>query len=85
MKLGKFIRKRRIELNFSQRDLMFKLGLTSSQSISNVERGLVSLPIKHFKAISIVLKVPVEELVKMHTEDYSRKILKEVKRQKSAD
>ena len=59
MKLAKFIRKHRLKANISQSDLGHALGI-HGQQISNIERGAVGLPIKHFKHISRALGLTTE-------------------------
>ena len=48
-KLGPFLKKARSKMGLSQRDVADKLGYTSPQFISNVERGLCSPPLKKLK------------------------------------
>lgn len=47
---------------YSQSELSELLGYKNGQFISNVERGLCSIPLKMMKKISEVLEVPPEEL-----------------------
>lgn len=48
--------------NYSQSDLSLLLGYKNGQFISNVERGLCSVPLKMMKKISEVLGVTPDEL-----------------------
>lgn len=46
----------------SQNDLSVMLGYKNGQFISNVERGLCSIPYKNLKKLSEILNVPKEDL-----------------------
>jgi transcriptional regulator with XRE-family HTH domain len=61
--IGKFIRARRKELGLSQSDVARTLGYNTSQYISNIERGLASLPFAKLQEISTLLKVDARHLL----------------------
>jgi dihydropteroate synthase len=48
--------------HYSQADLSIMLGYKNGQFISNVERGLCSVPLKMMKEIAVALEISPEEL-----------------------
>ena len=77
--IGKLVRERREKLNYSQTELCVALGFSKNgQNISNVERGLASLPIKHIAKTSIVLQTPAHLCKEAILEDYELEIDKAV-------
>lgn len=76
--MAALIETRRLSKGLSQKDVADHLGFGSSQFISNMERGLCSLPAKHFKKISKVLGIPTDQLVKTYLADEKVRLFKEV-------
>ena len=60
--LGGFIRKMRLEKEYSQAELAANLGYTSPQFISDWERGISSPPLKKLHELSVLLEVKVDAL-----------------------
>jgi transcriptional regulator with XRE-family HTH domain len=71
--LGKFVKKRRIALDLTQRELASALGLKTSQFISNIERGLAHIPSSKVDEFAKILKVEPSELGVLVTESLKRK------------
>lgn len=67
---AKLIRDKREKVKMSQSDLSKKLKKTSSQFISNFERGFSPLPIKKLKEIARVLKIDKMILKKQLMSDF---------------
>jgi transcriptional regulator with XRE-family HTH domain len=63
--IGKFIKVRRTELGLSQNDLARSLGYNTSQYISNIERGLASIPFAKIQEMSNLLRVDYRHLLNM--------------------
>lgn len=63
--IGKFIKVRRSELGLSQNDLARSLGYNTSQYISNIERGLASIPFAKIQEMSALLKVDYRHLLNL--------------------
>lgn len=63
--IGKFIKVRRTELGLSQNDLARSLGYNTSQYISNIERGLASIPFAKIQEMSALLKVDYRHLLNL--------------------
>jgi transcriptional regulator with XRE-family HTH domain len=86
--LGSFIRKMRLEKEFSQADLAANLGYTSPQFISDWERGISSPPIKKLHEISVLLEVKVDVLfdllVTLATQQLVENLSKEFKQIKKS-
>jgi len=51
--------------NLSQAELAKKLGYTSPQFVSNIERGLSEMPTKKLKLLQKVLNIPTQKLIAM--------------------
>ena len=47
----------------TQADVAKRLGFGNAQFVSNIERGLAKLPVKHFKKVAALYGVPVERLI----------------------
>lgn len=78
--IGKLVRERREKLGLSQTELCVALGFSKNgQNISNVERGLASLPIKHIARVSIVLQTPAHLFKEAILKDYEEQIEKAIK------
>lgn len=60
--IAKFVRNNRIASELSQQELSLKLGYQNGQFISNVERGLCSIPAKQYKTLCKVLDIFPQEL-----------------------
>jgi transcriptional regulator with XRE-family HTH domain len=63
--IGKFIKVRRTELGLSQNDLARALGYNTSQYISNIERGLASIPFAKIQEMASLLKVDYRHLLNL--------------------
>lgn len=65
MKIGKTIKKRRLELKLKQRDLAFKVQL-SPEYIGKIERGIVeNVGIKKLEVIANALMISLPDLIKL--------------------
>jgi transcriptional regulator with XRE-family HTH domain len=60
-KVGEFIRRRRLELNLSQGEMIRALGYKNRNSISNVEIGREGLPLRRIYQWADVLQLPRED------------------------
>lgn len=62
--LGCFLKDRRSSAGLSQADVAKKLGYTTSQFISNWERGLSTPPIEVLKILAEMYEVPPDQMFK---------------------
>ncbi len=71
--IAKLIRVKRRSLSpkVSQQGLSYKLGYKNGQFISNIERGLCSVPLRSLGSICEVLNVSKEELRETLLKDYA--------------
>ena len=74
--VGNFIKKRREVLKLTQRQLSNSLGFSSSQFISNLERGIAEIPPSRIKDFAEVLQMDNNEFANLVSESLKRKILK---------
>jgi len=63
-KMGKFLKAKRIEADLSQAYVAKKLGYTSSQFISNIERGLCGPPTESLRILIDLYRLDSNEIVK---------------------
>lgn len=63
MEIGEKIRKRRMELGWSQRDLAFKMGYTNNSTVAKIEQGKVDVSQSRVLQFSKVLGVPIAYLM----------------------
>jgi transcriptional regulator with XRE-family HTH domain len=83
-KVALVIRERREELGLSQMDLARALKLKSPQFISNIERGLVNIPLKKIDQFCRVLQLDYKFLLKLvHEEKIPQKLRKFLLEQES--
>jgi transcriptional regulator with XRE-family HTH domain len=75
-KLGQFLKETREDANFTQADVSQKLGYTSPQFISNIERGISVAPLKTLARMVQLYKASPESVVKIILES-QRKLLRE--------
>ncbi len=65
-----FLKERRIELDLTQKELSEKLGYSTTQYISNWERGLCGPPAKKIPEIIQLLKLSKSKAFKVLLDDY---------------
>ena len=63
---GRMMQDYRKKAGLTQADLAYALGFTSAQFISNLERGICKLPIRHIPKAAKLLKVPEKTLIEAH-------------------
>lgn len=68
------IRLARRAKNISQDELASKVGYKNGQIISNVERGIASIPERQIQVFSDVLGISVESLVEAMGKDYTDRL-----------
>jgi transcriptional regulator with XRE-family HTH domain len=74
--LGIFLRDARLKKNYSQWDVAKKIGYSSPQFISNLERGISSPPLKLLRVLVDLYDMSPRELLQVITEEQER-ILKQ--------
>ncbi|NJL25860.1 MAG: helix-turn-helix domain-containing protein [Calothrix sp. SM1_5_4] len=75
-KLGQYLKEVRENSELTQADVSQKLGYTSPQFISNIERGISVVPLKTLARMVSLYKVNPETVVKIILES-QRKLLRE--------
>lgn len=73
--LGNYLREAREKQNLKQIDVAKKIGYDSSQFISNIERGISSLPLKKLKILINVLKLNENELIAVLSSEREREFV----------
>jgi transcriptional regulator with XRE-family HTH domain len=63
--IGTFLKDVRVRRNMTQADLAKKLGYTTSQFVSNWERGLCSPPLNSIPEIATILGISQKEIREM--------------------
>lgn len=71
------VRFHRIKMGLSQTDLSKVLNYKNGQYISNVERGLCSLPARTLHKLSAALRVSTEDLVEKMVLDFRENLKRE--------
>lgn len=67
--LGNYLKKKRIEADFTQAQVAKKLGYSSPQFVSNFERNLCSPPLKQMKKIVAMYGIEPSELIGIMMEE----------------
>ncbi len=75
-KLGQYLKDVRETSSYTQADVSHRLGYTSAQFISNIERGISVVPLKTLAKMVSIYKVRPEPVVKIILES-QRRLLKE--------
>lgn len=75
-KLGQFLKVVREEANYTQADVSHKLGYTSPQFISNIERGISVAPLKTLARMVNLYKASPDTVVKIILES-QKKLLRQ--------
>ncbi|MCB0412028.1 MAG: helix-turn-helix transcriptional regulator [Bdellovibrionales bacterium] len=83
VELGQYFRQKRVDAGLTQIDLARVFGYSSSQFVSNWERGLCTPPMASMAKLCEVLKIPKKEIVDVLTEEYRRTLEKAVKKSKA--
>lgn len=71
------LKKKREKANMSQWDLAKKLGV-HAQFISNWERNICSVPLKHLDKVSVYLDIPKKKLLQMRVNRYQEKLMEKL-------
>ena len=74
--VGNFLRKRRMSLKLTQRQIAEMLGFQTCQFISNIERGIADIPPSRIKDFAGVLQLEAGDLAAMVSESMRTKLLK---------
>lgn len=75
-KLGQYLKLVREQANLTQADVSTKLGYTSPQFISNIERGISVVPLKTLARMVSLYKVGPDHVAKIILES-QKKLLRE--------
>jgi transcriptional regulator with XRE-family HTH domain len=70
--LGAYLRDKRVEAGFTQAEVAQRLGYSSAQLISNIERGLCAPPMKSLKRLVSLLSLPGEELLELFMAEHEK-------------
>lgn len=63
--VGEYLQKMRLEAGLTQREVSLALGYSSSQFISNFERGIALLPLKKLRMLGKMYNMSLESVVEM--------------------
>ena len=77
---SQYLKQGRIQAGLSQKDVSEKLGYTSSQFISNWERGLSNPPPKAVKKLAALYHVSLEELLDLLLQDTLQQVTLDFKK-----
>ncbi len=64
---GAFLSKKREKAGLSQEHVALKLGYNSGQFVSNWERGASFPPLEKLPELASLLKIPIEEIIRVLT------------------
>jgi transcriptional regulator with XRE-family HTH domain len=81
--LGSYFKRKREENGLTQLEVSRALGYTSSQYISNFERGLCTPPMKKLKQLVKLFRLDENEVLRMLVEQYEEYMRKTLGMRKS--
>ena len=64
----------RLKQNLTQREVSDVVGWTSSQFVSNIERGICRYPVDKFKALAKIFKVPQKQLIALEVQAHETEV-----------
>jgi transcriptional regulator with XRE-family HTH domain len=70
------LKKWRLKAGLTQAQLADRLGYSTAQYISNIERKISKLPVSKYKQASKILGIPMEVLIEMRIEESKEKLRK---------
>lgn len=74
--LGRFLKKKRLSVGITQGELAKRLGFSSSQFVSNIERGVAVIPPSRVNDYSALIEVEPKELSKFVSNALNDKAVK---------
>lgn len=77
--LGNFLKNKRQLANLTQSEVASQLGYGSPQFISNIERGISSVPLKSLKSLVRLYKIDDSEIIKVLLEEKRLELEEELK------
>lgn len=72
--IGIIVREARIKKEITQRELSLDLGFTSTQYISNLERGITTMSAENLGKICTILDIPANIIQKLLVDEYAKKL-----------
>lgn len=78
-RVGSYFRKKRVESGMTQIELSKRLGYSTSQFVSNWERGVCMPPLSNMASLCDLLSIPKREIVDLLTDEYRRNLERAVK------
>ena len=79
-KLAQFLKEKRTQSGLSQKDVATKLGYSTSQFISNWERGISQPPINILRTLASMYKVAAEQMFNVLLEETMVQVRTDLKR-----
>ncbi|MFN7455062.1 MAG: helix-turn-helix domain-containing protein [Pseudobdellovibrionaceae bacterium] len=84
-RLGLFLKNKREAQGLTQSDVAKQLGYGSPQFISNIERGISSVPLKSLKTLVEMYGVSPEEIIDILLEEKKSQLLKALQGQENQE
>lgn len=72
--LGTYLKEKRETSNLTQSEVALKLGYTTPQFISNIERGISNVPLKALKTLIELYKVQPDEVIEILLQQKKRQL-----------
>lgn len=79
-KLAQFLKEKRTQAGLSQKDVATQLGYSTSQFISNWERGVSQPPINTLRALATMYKIAAEQMFNVLLEETMVQVEADLKR-----
>ena len=82
--IGLFLKSHRDKRNMSQKQVSDKLGYSSAQFISNIERGVAPVPSALFLELIGMYKIPEREILEFLMDEQKKALQRLLKKKKKA-
>lgn len=79
-KLAQFLKEKRTQSGLSQKDVATKLGYSTSQFISNWERGVSQPPINTLRTLATMYKISAEQMFNVLLEETMLQVQADLKK-----
>ncbi len=84
-KLAQFLKEKRSQSGLSQKDVASKLGYSTSQFISNWERGISQPPIHTLRTLALMYNVAAEQMFNVLLENTMVQVQEDLKKKFYSD
>lgn len=76
LNIAKLVKQSRQKVKLTQTELSYKLGFKNGQFVSNIERGICSIPSKAILKVAVELNIQPQEIIDAMVQDFNEYLMK---------